>query len=256
MFTTKDFLEYYSTISNSELISILNNKKNYQETAIEAANQELIRRKLTEEDINDAKRIIEENNIKKQKVKEKMTILQSKVKTTGNNILDTLKPIKAGTPTSEKTINVIVIIFGSLSIYQIFSNEWYFSDLKYFYNDPLVIFFIFYPVVILPVSTLTFFMRKPLGWILLSSYLTYSTFWILRVLTMSNTWEIDSAGLMSIFPRQTIPSLLVQLLFFAGTLYVICKSNIRDLFFINKSRMALTLGISWFITFLLIFISS
>ena len=256
MFTKEDFLEYYSSLSNSELFLILNNKKDYQPTAIDAANQELINRNLSDEEINDAKNIIKERQTKKEKEKEKITILQSKIKATGDNILETLKPIQPGSPTAEKTINVITIIFGALSVYQIFSDGWYFSDLKYFSNDPLAIFFIFYPLVILPISTLTFLIRKPLGWILLASYLTYNIVWILRVLTRSSIWNSDTEGLINFLPRQSVTSLFIQLLFFGGTLYIISRPSLRELFLITKSKMAVTIGISWFITFILIFFTS
>lgn len=256
MFTTKDFLEYYKTISNAELLSILNNKKDYQEDAMEAAKQELLRRQLSEEEVNHAKKIIEEQHTKKEKKKEKLILFEESVKTKGKSILENLRPFQTTRPTTEKTINAIGIIFGFVAAYQIFTNPWYFLDLGYFYNHPSEGFFVLYPLVVLPVAVLAFLMRKKIGWILLASYLTYSAIWVLRIFTSSYVWRSGSDRISHFFQPPSPVNLLIELIIYAGILYALSKPPIRDLFFISKTNVASTIAISWVITFIVIFFNS
>ena len=55
MTTSNDFSEYYKTISNSELLTILDNPGDYQTLAVEAAKQEFSYRQLSDEEIQPAK---------------------------------------------------------------------------------------------------------------------------------------------------------------------------------------------------------
>lgn len=60
-----NFSEYYKTITNSELLDILEHPENYQLAAIEAAKKEFENRQLSEEEIEKAKQLLLEKNCKK-----------------------------------------------------------------------------------------------------------------------------------------------------------------------------------------------
>ena len=60
-----DFKKYYNSITNEELLAILQNKDQYQAAAYKAAEEEFANRQLSDEAINDAKRLL--NNKKAEK---------------------------------------------------------------------------------------------------------------------------------------------------------------------------------------------
>ena len=67
--STNPFTEYYKTITNTELIIILDNKGKYQQEAVEAANLEFNDRNLSAEQIAEARVPIIEKETEKEKEK-------------------------------------------------------------------------------------------------------------------------------------------------------------------------------------------
>ena len=75
---SNNFSEYYKTISNAELLSILDKPAGYQDVALEAAKKELLNRKLSVEEIKEARQVQFEKQI--QKIKQTLV----SVKTSNN----------------------------------------------------------------------------------------------------------------------------------------------------------------------------
>jgi len=254
MTTLMNFSEYYKTISNSELLHILENPDDYQPLAVEAAKQEFANRQLSDIEIKEAKEPLIVKQLEKEKQKHRIKVIESKVKNSGHTLIDTLNPIQTGIPTTEKAIRLIVVVFGGLSLYQVIRE---YGTLKAYVKDipsfPLVSFLTLFPFIILPIAVLTFWKRKSLGWTLLTIFLTFSSVGILWALFNSLSWRPSGfAGLDNLFQRPPLTTYIIQLLFLIGTLYVICKRNMREVYSINSNKMQSTIAITGIISFFLI----
>jgi hypothetical protein len=72
MGVSNNFSEYYKTISNADLLSILETPGDFQLAAIEAAKKELSGRHLSDEEIKEARQVLFEKQIQKIKQREKV----------------------------------------------------------------------------------------------------------------------------------------------------------------------------------------
>ena len=255
MATSKDFSDYYKKISDTELLAIFDNPDNYQPLAINAAKEEFANRKLSETDIEKARQPLDAVKVQKEKEREKVEKIETKIKAVGNTFFDTINPIQSGTPSAEKTIRFIIIIFVGLFLYQVFRDL---SMFKLMMNDisnfDASSFFYFLPFVIMPAAIIFFWMRKKIGWILLVFFVTYSGIGILWMFFQIFRKHFSgSAAFDSIILRSPPISFLFQFLFFAGTLYVICKSDIKEIFKIEKQMLLATVIVSLLFTLILLF---
>lgn len=259
MATSNDFSEFYKSISNTELLSILDNSGGYQPLAVEAAKKELFKRQLNETEIKEARKPIIAKQIQKEKQREKVKAFENKVKITGYTLIDTLNPIQTGIPSTEKTIRLIVIVFGGLFLYQFIkdfkTHVIYIKDIPSFPFDSILY---LAPLILLPIAVLTFWKRIRIGWFLLAIFITFSTIDVLWVLIQYFLLgpPSDNSILGTLFPQPPISTLIIRLIFFGGTIYAICKQNIRNEFSISENKMLATIIITGVLTFFLIYVNS
>ena len=127
----------------------------------------------------------------------------------------------------------------------------YIKDIPRFPFESIIILL---PQILLLIATIAFWKRKPFGWVLLTIFLTFSAVAAMWLLFQSFNWKPSGfAGLDSLFPRPSPTIYIIQLLFLVGTIYVLSKTNIREVYSIDKQRMAATIGITGFVTFVLMF---
>lgn len=255
MATSNDFSEYYKTISDTELLSILDKPEDYQLVAVEAAKIEFVNRQLSDVQIQEARQPLVAKQIQKEKEREKVKAVEAKVREVGHTFIDTINPIQSGIPSTEKTIRLIVIIFGGIFLYQLITDFRttlaYIKDIPIF---PLESILILLPQILLLAAVIAFWKRKKIGWTLLTIFLTFSLVAALFLLFQSLTWKPSGlAGFDNLFPRPSPTTYIIQLLFLVGTLYILGKPNIREVFFINKQVMAVTIGLTGLVTFFLMF---
>ncbi len=255
MATSNDFIEYYKTISDTELLSILDNPQDYQALAIEAAKEEFANRQLSDTEIQEARQPLLAKQLQKEKEREKVKAVETKIKSAGHTFIDTINPIQSGIPSTEKTIRLIVIIFGGIFLYQFITdfrtNLAYIKDIPRFPFESIIILL---PQVLLLIATITFWKRKTLGWTLLTVFLTFSAVGAMWLLFQSFNWKPSGfGGLDNLFPRPSPTTYIIQLIFLIGTMYVVCKTNIREVFSIDKQKMAATIVITGLVTFVLMF---
>jgi hypothetical protein len=255
MSTSNDFSEYYKTISHTELLNILDNVNDYQPSAVEAARQEFLSRQLSETEIQQARQPLIIKREQKNKEREKVKAVETKIKTAGQTFIDTINPIQSGIPTKEKTIRLIVIVFGGMFLYQFVK---YYRDYWAFIEDiprfPLASILYLLPQIVLPIATIAFWKRKTFGWILLMVFLSFSAVGCLLLLYQSLTWKATGlVGLDNLFSRPSPTTYIPQLLFLAGTMYVLCRQSIRDVFSIDKQKMMATMIVTGLVTFILMF---
>jgi len=170
MGVTNNFSEYYKTIGNVELLSILEKPGDYQDAAIEAAKKEFSDRKLSAEEIKEARQVLFERQLHKITQREKVKAIEIKLKKTGQTLFDNLNPLQAGISSTEKNIRIIVISFSVLFLY-LFIKEFKMIRLyiKIFQEIPLESCFYLLPHLLLPIATFMFWERKRIGWMLLAA---------------------------------------------------------------------------------------
>jgi hypothetical protein len=235
------FTDRYKKLTNSELLKIIDNPADYQPQAIEAANDELTTRQLTEEELltirEENEALAEEQRLKSDKTK----ALENKAKDIVSTIADTLNPIQSEKLSTPKAILWISILMILLFLYQLYSQfglltymfkydaaKWDFSMAMYFLR----------PLVIMPVAAILFALRKRSGWVLLSGYFTYLAFNTIALLYFEFRRPPDPSGpLDQLLPSAPANSLIGWVIFNAGCLYFIYKKDVREIYNINTKNI-------------------
>jgi hypothetical protein len=247
--TPNDFSDYYKTISNAELLSILDNQEGYQPLAIEAAKKEFEKRQLTKQEISEARQPLITKQLEKEKQKNKIRVVENKVRSVRNTLADTLNPVQKDAPTTEKLIRTISIAFIALFLFKIISDFRMLSamikDIARFDSSS---FLYFLPFVILPLASVTFWMRKTIGWMLSAFFIIYSTIEVIWVFFEDLSWKPTGTSFDKLFPTTSPGVYIIQMLFLSGMLYIISKANIREVFKINRQRLLATLFMSGLVT--------
>lgn len=251
-----NFTALYETISNAELLNILENPDDFQPLAVEAASTELKKRNLSDTEIEAAKEILKTKVLEKERQKENLKKIETTFLSTGQTLLDTLNPVQDGPQNIEKTIRFIVIAFALFFLYNLLSN-WEFVDMyiRDFSYSPLGSLFVLFPFIILPISLPLFWNRKKLGWLLLVIFLSYSITGEILGLLQSLSWR--PSGIQSLDAILTKPSPLkniIHLAVFLGILYTFCRAVLRDIYKIDKNKMITTIVLTSILTFILSFI--
>lgn len=127
-----DFTEKFKTYSNTDLLKIIQNPDDYQPLAVETAKTIFTSRQLSEEDIENAKAELESQRQDKEIQTQKKKDLENKVKNIADSLLETLNPIYTDTPTTDKIIKIICIVFGGLFLFQVYTE---FGMLSFMFTD-------------------------------------------------------------------------------------------------------------------------
>lgn len=241
--TAVSFSEYYKTITDWELVTILENPEDYQQEAIEAAEQELKRRQLSLVKVEEIKNRIAQEQLRKIEARQKREAVERTIREKVLIALESLNPIQEELTGAEKVIRFIVIFWGLLTLYQGIHDwriEW--NALKAFPVHPFLNSIILFPFIILPVSIYHLWKRKSLGWTLFVIYLTFQLLAEISMLLYAITWKPSGIEWMDQLVRPSFPKTVLRLLFVAGTFYSMCRLNVRALLFIERKKMFVTIG--------------
>jgi len=241
-----DFIEYYKTLTSADLLEILANRKDYQDSAIEAAQQEIDERNLSGNELEEAKQILHDKNAQKEKQIQKVKAVENKIKNAGNTFIDTINPIQPQTPATDKIIKVIALVYGGIFLFTIINESRFIAaNFKQLPRYPILSLSYLAPLFLIPIAVFLFFKRKTAGWIVLTVFVSYTTTGVLWIFIHSLTrYSERSTRIDSLFPAPSPMTYFVQLAFLIGTLYMLCKKDIRDIFKINKQRTVSTIAIS------------
>lgn len=254
MTDSDQFSNYYKTISNAELLDILNNPRDYQPLALEAAKKEFSDRQLSENDVKEATELLNEKRLQKHRKKEKIKTIENRIKEGGETLIDTLNPIQSGIPTIEKRIRWITIVMGGFFLYnfiQDFQTHVFYA--KGILRFPIESAIYLGLLLLLLVAIFTFWKRLKIGWILLVMYLVFS---LVAVIMQTIAWSPDVSPLQNFFPQPSILTLVIQLIFLGGLIYVLCKQHIRSEFSISENKMIGTVLVSGIFYFFVIYANS
>lgn len=250
---SSNFHKYYKRLSNSEILKILNNKKDYHEGAVEAAEKELLSRNLTETEIDEANKFLKDEDAQKEIRMEQQKRTTAKLKETLTPLIDTLTPDYSGKVSVEKNIRFIIIILIVLFIYQftLYFNLYiaYLKDILAFPFESLSFLLM---QLLIPVAIYLFWKRKKAGWILLIFYFILSSVFSIWSLIFYYGYNLSP---LSYFLNSSSTALVIQTLFSIAMIYTICKENLREAFSINEAKMKRTINISVIIGIVLIALS-
>ncbi len=248
------FTERYKSYSNAELIKVIESSSDYQPEAVETAKNEIAQRQLTDKELKEAKTELENQRQEKNNQIEKKREIENKVKKIATSIVDTINPIQQSTPSTDKLIRLIMIVFVLISVYQLYDN---FEMLKFMFSNSggewdfsIILYFV--PLFLVPIAAALFWFRKKIGWILLVIYMTNSA--VNSIGLLIQTWNMKSFGIPafdSVFPQISPLTYILTFLYFAGIIWVISKGNIRNVYGINKKIMFITIGITTILTVVL-----
>src|ERR1700753_3721346 len=113
------FTEKFKTLTNAQLVAVIDTPENYQPHAVSAAEAELAMRSISTEELtairSERQALEDEKAIKAERAR----ILENKVRQAGAEFATFVQPNVAPTQLN-KTIVLISIIFGSFGIYQVY----------------------------------------------------------------------------------------------------------------------------------------
>lgn len=249
------YTDRYKTLTTNELLRVTENQEDYQPEAVEAALHEMNRRNLTPEEVAIAKIELETELQKKHLLQEKRTENKRKLKSWATSVIDAINPIQKTAPGSEKLIRMITILFGLITLARWYSQ---FGFVAYLFTDDSsgwdfsIVEYLF-PLILLPLATILFGLRKKSGWILMAVFLTYAA--INAIGSTIITWNIrpdEMLVLESLSPPISPITYIVVTLFCAGTVGVLNKRAIREQYHITLQTAILTMSITAVLAFLLI----
>jgi hypothetical protein len=231
-----EFTDRYQKMASHELLEIITNAKDYQYSAVETAQKEIDNRELTERELNRAYSIIgiklkeQQKGVKNRKEKEE------RLKSRFFKFIDPIHPFKSCIPSFERTIRLIIIVFGIISIYQLISDiDSFLYIIGSIGEEDLSIFIFLIPYLLLPISVYLFWKRKKIGWVLLNLYFVFSL--INLVVLMVWAFQYQSSDILGIetllFPPTSPADYILPILFYVGTIWVMCKKDMRTHFSIK-----------------------
>jgi hypothetical protein len=241
-----DFTEKYTTYSNTDLLKIIDSPDDYQPLAVETAKTIFASRQLSDKDIEIATAELDALKQEKEAKDQKKKDLETKMKNVAASVLSTVNPIQAETPNSDKIIKIVSIVFGGLFLFQLYKElgmiSFMFTDSEAKWDFSMVLYFL--PLLIVPTATILFFKRKKIGWTLLAIFLSYSAVSSIGLIIMTlNSEPSIFPALDNLFPQTSPITYIMTLLFLAGTLWTICKKEIREIYSVDKKYMYGTIGI-------------
>lgn len=242
-----DFSERFKNHSNLELIKIIENPNDYQAIAVETAKKILISRQVSQEEIETAKEEIARQNHQNNLQTEKKKVIENKVKNFSASVVDTINPIQATTPTSNKNILIVSVVLSVIFLKNLY-NE--FGMLSFMLTDDeanwdFSVFIYIFPIVLLPLGIFFFWRREEIGWWALSIYFTFNAISVITSMAMQLNYEPSGYSMLdNLFPHTSILTYIWHLIFNVGLLWVICKDNVKSIYNIDKKKMFTSFGIA------------
>ena len=239
------FTETYKSFSNHKLLKIIEEAQSYNPEAIEAAKAELAKREVSQDEIRSAKDEILAKNLKIERRQQKIKTTRNKAKIVSSEILDTINSIETESLSTARKINMIVIFFGLWSILTIFRELYFvkflFTDMNFGEWD-FSAFAVILPLILMPLTTLLFWRRCHIGWILVSVFLIYGIGSAIGGFILDWRWyhmEPNSLGNLQNEINEILPSpgyikYFIYTAIFSATLWVVSKADIRAALEVDK----------------------
>lgn len=227
----RDFINRYQSYSNVDLLKIVNSPDDYQVPAVEAANDLLADRNVSEADISVAQGHI---------IKQKHTSDKDHWEKAGKSLLRKIYP-------SHKNLTEKIIAACTLILCFIVLNEWYnqFDLLMFIFSDEIVNWdfslMILLPFFLLPVATWWFYKRRKIGWTMVVIYLIFLIIAGVSMLLYDlNREPVTSLSMEIVAPQIDMVNCIISTLFFSLFLLSICRADVREIYAVEKRYMFIT----------------
>lgn len=241
--SSQSFNDTYQSFSNLQLYDVLQNKQDYQSTAIAAAEAEWNKRQIVEEELA---RIVHLWNVQQQSVvqkKEKQKAVEQKLKNYRDKLVDDLDPLAK--PSTDRSIRMISLICAFILAFRFIQ---IYKELPWIHAYPLMhILFGEIGIVsslIVAIGIWKFSRKKKSGWAIVCGWMIVML--ILALFQLLFTIARSDNNPQFPYPlaeRNVLPYILV-LLFFASLLFYINRPKIREVFNFSKKFRENTLLIS------------
>lgn len=244
-----NFTQHFKTLSNSELLMILNEPAKYNHEALQAARTELETRNLNESQVADAEQAIITTRANAEKKVQRIKEMDEKLKAGADFLSETISAGKS----IDKLVNGLSIFVGLVSITSLYYSvrgAWYFT--KYTHRFSIYFGLEFLMPAIGLIAAILFFKRRQLGWHLLMLYFFYNSVGL--IFLVIDFFKYGSLSFDNVLFQHTSPLHLLLLIAWPVCLALVCKQNLRQVFNITASKMAATMAWCSFIVALVIFI--
>jgi len=240
----QDFLAYYSTLPNVELLNIKANQQNYQPEAVEAALFVLQSRTVTGEDHQALEEII---------VSEKQQELQKKEKKEALNTL-TQKIAETYRPGKRKNLRQQLMLFCTglsiLFLYRAFHDiriAYYAISRGYFFNSYTLL--TLFDLIATPLMIFLLFKRKKAGWTIAA--VIYTAAFLIAIENVLFQWGSENILFRL---RPSVATQVVAVLLNGGILYYLNTRKFTRIFAVNTKWQMTTVISSAIAFFLFLFI--
>lgn len=231
------FVERYKKLTNEQLIDIIMQPDDYQELALQTAEEILSERGVTDEEKNTYIQQINEIKEKEaqKKVKPTPIIIEQEILDTNSDLLDSFKKVNTLKEQDEHIILAICIIYGSAGIFQLFLfAKNVFKGISY--SNGLFTNFIYIAILILPlVCFYLLWQKKKLGWQGTLVYFVFNIIGTFFAFTLSLNFNLN-INASSLFSFSSIKYLLLNCFgSFFGFLFLI-KPHIYNHYEIDEGE--------------------
>jgi len=232
-----DFSKRYKSLTITELLTVLEQPEKYKSIAVETAKKELKRRKLTDNELEQAKFEVKLQKKKDIELKDKWDNKEKTINEYLKPAFDHINPIQQNHHTADRIINLIILILGFMLLYQVYDNYLMF---RYIFIDKeqwdLVTLEYLFLLLFIPITVLLFWKRKKIGWILLLIFSILSAFG-------SVVGFFSNLGMNTTIFQITSPFVyFFSFLFYMAIIFSLSRKDIRKIFSVSKKGLHKILG--------------
>lgn len=232
------FTELYKTLSNKDLLKVLHAPTDYQAEAVEAAKAEIDSRSLTEEQVahvmdelfaERAQRVLED---------QRALAMDQKFNSLVTRVVRFIHPNLPTDSPEDRVIKRMSLLFSGLALYHGYHDVQFLGllltpdlsglDFSFLYALASCLF--------LPIATVLFWLRRKLGWIMMTTFITYSLSSFLAYIIMSYAQDDSQLSFFDgrYFQRHSIWYFLTPFLF-GGALWIVNMRSLGERFGIQPS---------------------
>jgi len=246
------FAEKYKTLSNAQLLEIIDTADNYQPVAVTAAEDELLVRNLSIADMAAARAENEIAANDKAAKMERKKALEDKLINAAGVVMDTISPVQKTPASASKVILLISLVCTLLGLVRFYS---IYGIMRYAFSDDYHKIWTaalpgLFEGVFLCGTAYMFWKRMKWGWIFLAVYLFFAPVGALIVLIAMFLRDImrlsDDLHLWREYARSTI----FEMLFYGTCIWFLYRSSIRALYRVDKTFGIITAAAGVFLALL------
>ncbi len=220
------FADKYKTFSTSKLLEILENSKDYQYIAIEAAKSELACRN----DVEIAHKDFNEKRLQAQQQEELDQKKRKNIQDKTSNLLEYADPFTKKTP--EKSIVILCVVLLFMFLFQLANS---YNLITYtitnFSGSDFSIYWFFIELLYLPITIYFLWQKTKAGWFMFLFWLIYQIIMDITYLYLTSQLPDVDSSYSQIIDLPSTSSYILKLCFHSAFVYFIFKPSIKNLFY-------------------------